>query len=61
MAGTATIAGRIEGDVSCRQQLILKPSSQIAGDIKAGQAVIDPSALVGGNIEQIYYLPKNPL
>jgi cytoskeletal protein CcmA (bactofilin family) len=48
---SATIAGKINGNMDCSEKLILESSAQFVGNIKTKQLVIESGAIFQGNCE----------
>lgn len=51
----ADIAGRFEGELTVRGQLLLRPSAQVSGVIRYGRIVIEGGGELSGDVE---VLPK---
>jgi cytoskeletal protein CcmA (bactofilin family) len=51
---SATIAGKINGNMDCSEKLVLESNAQFIGNIKTKQLVIESGAIFQGNCEMTF-------
>lgn len=57
----AAVAGRVQGDILARDELVIEAGATVRGRIKTPSLAIDPGAAVFGEIEMDVELPPEAI